>query len=275
MLLSKLFNKICNINCDALIDGIAINSMNVKANFLFVALSENAEKFIKSAIENGAIAIVSINNFSRNYPNAICIQNPNPHKLITSLVHRFYQTPIKLDIVAITGTNGKSSIVSLCQQIWQLLGYNSASIGTLGTKTSNSISGLIYDNLTTPSVLTIQNNLQVLEKAGVQKVAIEASSHGLYQYRLHNLPLKSAGFSNFSLDHLDYHNSIDDYFNAKMRLFNEILSESSPAILNMDDPSYIKIKEKIKQNNIITYGKDIKSDIQLIEQTPTANGQRL
>ena len=119
-----------------------------------------------------------------------------------------------------TGTNGKTSTVEMTRQIWRMSGHRSASIGTLGVTTSDD---QVKTGLTTPDIVTFLNNIAGLKRMGITHVAYEASSHGLDQHRAEGVPLAAAAFTNFSRDHLDYHETMDAYFEAKMRLFDELL----------------------------------------------------
>ena len=128
--------------------------------------------------------------------------------------------PIPETVVAVTGTNGKTSTVEMTRQIWRMSGHRSASIGTLGVTTSDD---QVKTGLTTPDIVTFLNNMAGLKRMGISHVAYEASSHGLDQHRAEGVPLAAAAFTNFSRDHLDYHETMEAYFEAKMRLFEELL----------------------------------------------------
>ena len=123
-------------------------------------------------------------------------------------------------LVGVTGTNGKTSCVEMTRQIWRMSGERAASIGTLGVTTPDES---VSTGLTTPDIVTFLSNMSGLAREGVTHVAYEASSHGLSQYRNEGIPVEAAGFTNFSRDHLDYHADMEDYFAAKMRLFDEVV----------------------------------------------------
>ena len=142
-----------------------------------------------------------------------------PRRLFAELAAKFY-APYPETVVAVTGTNGKTSTVEMTRQIWRMSGHRSASIGTLGVTTSDD---QVKTGLTTPDIVTFLNNMAGLERMGISHVAYEASSHGLDQHRAEGVPLAAAAFTNFSRDHLDYHETMDAYFEAKMRLFDELL----------------------------------------------------
>jgi UDP-N-acetylmuramoyl-L-alanyl-D-glutamate--2,6-diaminopimelate ligase len=136
-------------------------------------------------------------------------------------------------VVAVTGTNGKTSIVEMTRQIWRMLGHHAASIGTLGVTTADES---ISTGLTTPDIVTFLANASGLAREGVTHLAYEASSHGLSQYRNEGVRVAAAGFTNLSQDHLDYHADMEDYFAAKMRLFDEVVDPAGTAVIWADDP---------------------------------------
>ncbi|WCR54343.1 MAG: UDP-N-acetylmuramoyl-L-alanyl-D-glutamate--2 [Wolbachia endosymbiont of Ctenocephalides orientis wCori] len=178
-------------------------------------------------------------------------------------------------IAAVTGTNGKTSVVEFCRQIWQNAGYNAASIGTLGTSINDKRRSN-NNNLTTPDAEDLYAILRDINSKNVEHLALEASSHGIDQYRIHELKLSAAAFTNFSQDHLDYHKSLSEYLDVKKRLFSEMLPENGTEILNADIDEYSALLDIAKKrgSKIITYGKK-DSDIALLKQTPTSDGQHL
>ncbi|MFN5780853.1 MAG: Mur ligase family protein, partial [Novosphingobium sp.] len=131
-----------------------------------------------------------------------------------------------------TGTNGKTSTVEMTRQIWRMAGHRAASIGTLGVTTSDES---VSTGLTTPDIVTFLANMSGLAREGVTHVAYEASSHGLSQYRNEGLVVAAGGFTNLSRDHLDYHKTMEDYFAAKMRLFDEVVADDGAAVIWADD----------------------------------------
>ncbi len=205
----------------------------------------------------------------------IYIFHPNPQEIYSEIVSRFYQFKHPKYTAAVTGTNGKTSVVEFCRQIWQNAGYNAASIGTLGTYINNDRKDN-HNNLTTPDAEDIYATLRDINSKNVEHLALEASSHGIDQYRIHGLKLSAAAFTNFSQDHLDYHKNVSEYLEAKKRLFAEVLPEGETVILNADIDEYselLKIAEK-RSGEVITYGKK-GSNITLLKQTPTPDGQHL
>lgn len=273
--LKELLHNIIDLNFDAEIQGVSCNPRKIREGYLFVCLSERDLKSFQS------IVIINKNNLSINVisdstltTEMRTIFHPNPQKIYSEIVSRFYQFKQPEYIAAVTGTNGKTSVVEFCRQIWQNAGYNAASIGTLGTsiytsKRSNS-------NLTTPSADDLYAILRDINNKNIENLVLEASSHGIDQYRIHGLRLHAAAFTNFSPDHLDYHGNMDEYFEAKKRLFYEVLPEGETTILNADIDEYdtlLSIACK-RGNRIITYGEK-GTYITLLKQTLTADGQYL
>ena len=130
-----------------------------------------------------------------------------------------------------TGTNGKTSTVEMTRQLWRMAGHRSASVGTLGVTTADE---QVRTGLTTPDIVTFLSNLSGLAKMGIDHLAFEASSHGLDQFRSEGLPVAAAAFTNFTRDHLDYHGTMEAYFEAKAALFTRILPPDGVAVINAD-----------------------------------------
>ena len=195
-----------------------------------------------------------------------------PRRLFAELASRFYG-PYPDTVVAVTGTNGKTSTVEMTRQLWRMAGHRSASIGTLGVTTSDD---QVKTGLTTPDIVTFLNNMAGLKRMGISHVAYEASSHGLDQHRAEGVPLKAAAFTNFSRDHLDYHPSMDAYFEAKMRLFDELLPGDSRAVIWTDDARSDEVIRRVRARGSepLTVGRKGET-IRLIEQRPSPLGQAL
>jgi UDP-N-acetylmuramoyl-L-alanyl-D-glutamate--2,6-diaminopimelate ligase len=200
------------------------------------------------------------------------LSDPEPRRRFAELAAKFY-APYPETVVAVTGTNGKTSTVEMTRQIWRISGHRSASIGTLGVTTSDD---QVKTGLTTPDIVTFLNNVAGLGRMGISHVAYEASSHGLDQHRAEGVPLAAAAFTNFSRDHLDYHETMDAYFEAKMRLFDELLPSGKPAVIWTDDPKSDEVIERARKrgHELLTVGRKGET-IRLMEQSPTALGQTL
>ena len=214
---------------DATVTGFAIDHRKVAPGTVFGAFqgaSVNGEDFIPAAVEAGAIAIVA--RPEAQVAGALHIADAIPRRAFARLAAGFF-APVPQTIVAVTGTNGKTSTVEMARQIWRMAGERAASIGTLGVTTPD---GSVSTGLTTPDIVTFLANMSGLAREGVTHVAYEASSHGLDQYRNEGLTVCASAFTNFSRDHLDYHGTMEAYFAAKMRLFTEVVAPGSPAVIH-------------------------------------------
>ena len=232
-----------NIN----LSGIQSNSKLIKNGNLFVAIDgnkKNGEDYIDEAVNKGAVAILTSNKRIKK-ENIPVIFNQNPRKKLSQLSKLFF--PGSPDtICAVTGTNGKTSTVDFLYQIWELLGYNSATIGTLGVKSKNLN---INTSNTTPCPIKLHQILDNLTKLKVSNLALEVSSHAIDQYRINSVNLESACFTNLSLDHMDYHKSINDYSNTKFKLFNNILPYEKTSVIYTDNDEGKKFFKKLKKLN--------------------------
>jgi len=228
------------------IRGITCDSRRVEPGYLFAALpgtQVDGRQFIADAIANGAPAVLAAEGTEADFDHDdVClVTHANPRKAYASAAaHFFAKQPA--EIAAITGTNGKTSVVSFLRQIWNRLGHTAASAGTLGVRVTDRNGSHLpkleqASNLTTPDPVDLHRNLARLAEGDVERLAIEASSHGLDQYRLDGLKLKAAAFTNLSRDHLDYHRTAEAYGAAKRRLFSEILDDHGVAVINADDPA--------------------------------------
>ena len=214
---------------DQVVTGFAIDHRKVAPGTVFGAFrgaAFNGEDFVAAAVEAGAVAVVARTDAQVN--GALHIANPEPRRAFAQLAAGFF-SPVPQTIVAVTGTNGKTSCVEMTRQIWRMAGERAASIGTLGVTTPD---GSISTGLTTPDIVTFVSNMSGLAREGVTHVAYEASSHGLSQFRNEGLTLSASAFTNFSRDHLDYHGTMEAYFAAKMRLFTEVVAPGSPAVIH-------------------------------------------
>ncbi|EJF89070.1 UDP-N-acetylmuramoyl-L-alanyl-D-glutamate--2,6-diaminopimelate ligase [Bartonella tamiae] len=192
-----------------------------------------------------------IQSYSKNVP-IIYVKNAR-HELAMAAA-RFYGKQPEV-VVAVTGTSGKTSVASFTQQIWKESGFPAASIGTIGVVTPTHIN---YGSLTTPDPVLLQKTLADLAHEGVTHAILEASSHGLDQSRLDGIHLSAGAFTNLSRDHMDYHETVEEYFNAKMRLFDHVLPIDAPAIIYADDAhsqAAISHVQKAKRK-VLTVGKN-------------------
>lgn len=214
---------------DESVTGFAIDHRKVAPGTVFGAFegaTVNGEDFIGPAISAGAIAVVA--RPEARVEGALHIADDTPRRAFARLAAGFF-SPVPATLVAVTGTNGKTSCVEMTRQIWRMAGERAASIGTLGVTTPD---GSVSTGLTTPDIVTFLANMSGLAREGVTHVAYEASSHGLSQYRNEGLTVSASAFTNFSRDHLDYHGTMEAYFAAKMRLFTEVVAPGSPAVIH-------------------------------------------
>jgi UDP-N-acetylmuramoyl-L-alanyl-D-glutamate--2,6-diaminopimelate ligase len=266
-------SDLADVDSDSEVTGFAIDHRKVARGSVFGAFKGavfNGEDFIADAVGRGAVAVVA-------RPEAPVERVPHladaePRRLFADLAAKFY-APYPETVVAVTGTNGKTSTVEMTRQIWRMMGHRSASIGTLGVTTSDD---QVKTGLTTPDIVTFLNNMAGLKRMGTTHVAYEASSHGLDQHRAEGVPLTAAAFTNFSRDHLDYHETMEAYFEAKMRLFENLLPSGRPAVIWTDDPKSDEVIERSRRagHDVLTVGRKGET-IRLVEQTPTPLGQTL
>ena len=223
------------------ISGLTCDSRQVKPGFIFAALPGHhldGRDFIPNAISRGAVCVLAppgttlpknTTPSSANKPISL-LRHSNPRRQFALMASLFYGKQPET-ICAVTGTNGKTSVVDFLRQIWTGLGYNPASIGTLGTSSVEIKGG---GGMTTPDSVELHRKLRDLSKCGINHLALEASSHGLHQHRLDGVRVKVAAFTNLTHDHLDYHRSMDNYLAAKLRLFTEIIMPNGTAVINKD-----------------------------------------
>ena len=260
------------------IAGLCADSRQVARGYLFAALPGNrvdGRRFIPNALGAGASAILSTTDVTRDNLDgaaAALITDPQPRRQLAWMADRFFHAQPATQ-VAVTGTNGKTSVVSFLQQIWSAAGCRAAALGTLG------IQGPGVERpgaLTTPDPVSLHRDLAMLSRAGIAYLAIEASSHGLDQFRLDGLRPQATAFTGFGRDHIDYHGSVDAYLTAKLRLFAELTPAGGTAVINADSRAYEEVRRACERAKlkIVTYGRAAE-DIVLHSATPASDGQRL
>ncbi len=259
------------------IGGVTADSRNVKAGFLFAAIpgaQQDGRAFIKDAIERGATAVLAPDDTDPKTlpPHVALVTAADPRRALAAFASRYYPRQPAI-IAAVTGTSGKTSTVQFAREIWACNGHPSASIGTLGLVTAAESR---YGSLTTPDPVTLHHLLDETAGKGITHLAMEASSHGLALSRLDYVRVKAGAFTNLSRDHLDYHSSMEDYLAAKMRLFDALLPEGSPVVLNADAPEFEELsrRAKARRHAVISYGRK-GEDIRIISFEPRAQGQRI
>ena len=254
MLLGKLLKSVSKNYRKIPVGGISFDSRKVKKRDIFFAIKGNQTsgiKFINDALSKGASAIISSKKVKYKNRQIPLILVKNVRKSLSEACSNFYKKKPP-NIVAVTGTNGKSSVADFFYQILSLNKISVASIGTLGVFSKN------YNkktNLTSMDSLSLHKNLQILARNKVNYVILEASSHGLQQKRLNNLNINTGIFTNLSHDHLDYHKSMKSYFNSKMYLFKNLLKKNSKIITDEENKEFkiiknIANKRKIKKITI-------------------------
>ncbi len=258
---------------DVRVTGLTADSRAVKPGFLFAALPGTAvdgAKFVPQALAAGAVAVLCGHAVETGSIPAIVAANPR--KMFAKMAARFYGRQPD-NIVAVTGTSGKTSIASFVREIWTAMGMRAASLGTVGIV---SPSGHFELEHTTPDPAQLQDAVARLKDDHVDHLAIEASSHGLDQYRLDGLRLSAGAFTNLSHDHLDYHPSTEAYFDAKMRLFEELLPKGAPAVINMDTVMGPEAARRAAAAGlrVFSVGK-AGHDLRLVSVTADALGQQL
>lgn len=258
---------------DASVTGFAIDHRKVAPGTIFGAFEGtrvNGEDFIPAAVAAGAIAVVARPGAA--VAGALHIAADNPRQAFAHLAAQFF-APFPETVVAVTGTNGKTSTVEMTRQLWRMAGFHAASIGTLGVTTSDDS---VSTGLTTPDVVTFLSNVAGLAREGVTHVAFEASSHGLSQYRTEGLKVNAAAFTNLSRDHLDYHGDMAAYLTAKLRLFSEVLDADGTAVVWADDPQAARVVDlaHARRQRLITVG-ERGGTLRLVSRDPTLLGQGL
>jgi UDP-N-acetylmuramoyl-L-alanyl-D-glutamate--2,6-diaminopimelate ligase len=266
---------------DPEIAGLTADSRQVRPGFLFAALrgaARDGRAFAREAAARGAVAILT------DDPGALALDDADrrriaiiadaaPQRRLALLAARFYRRQPRL-IAAVTGTNGKTSVAHFAREIWTATGQPAASLGTLGLM---SPAGRRAGALTTPDPVALHRDLAALAEAGIEHVALEASSHGLAQYRLDGVAVAAAAFTNLTRDHLDYHHDMVSYRAAKQRLFTDLLAPQGPAILNADGPEFAELAALCRERGhlVVAYGVAPGCELHIIERAPYRLGQHL
>ena len=263
------------------ITGLTSDSRDVRKGYLFAALpgqAHDGRAYIKDAVGNGAAVLLAPTGTAAALPVAELpalrdmpvVEDSEPRRRFAQMAARFYGTQPEI-VCAVTGTNGKTSVACFAQQIWAHLGIHGGSLGTLGVHAPGiDESG----TLTTPDSAHLHETLARLAQAGVDHLAMEASSHGLDQFRLDGVRLAAAAFTNLTQDHLDYHGSEENYFAAKARLFNELLPVDGYAVLNADVPQFAALAgiAARRGQRVLSYGAH-GHDIRISRARPQGIGQ--
>jgi UDP-N-acetylmuramoyl-L-alanyl-D-glutamate--2,6-diaminopimelate ligase len=258
------------------IKGLTADSRAVEPGFLFAALPgtrAHGREFIPEALRRGAVAILA--DPETTLPRSegvVLVTDPNPRRRLALMAAVFYRAQPRT-IAAVTGTSGKTSTADFTRQIWAALRHKAASLGTLGLIAPGHDE---YLPLTTLDPVGLHQRLDALGRAGIDHLAIEASSHGLDQYRLDGVRISAAAFTNISHEHLDYHGSMETYLAAKKRLFAELLPAGAPAVLNADAAQYRELEQLVRARGcpLLSYGRS-GSALCLERQEAAPAGQEL
>jgi UDP-N-acetylmuramoyl-L-alanyl-D-glutamate--2,6-diaminopimelate ligase len=265
--------QLTNTDSTTEVSGFAIDHRKVARGTVFGAFKGsrfNGEDFIADAIGAGAVAVVA--RPEATVQGAVHIADAEPRRAFARLAAKFF-APFPQTVVAVTGTNGKTSTVELTRQLWRMAGHHAASIGTLGVTTADD---QVSTGLTTPDIVTFLSNMAGLAREGVTHAAFEASSHGLSQYRTEGLPVRAGAFTNLSRDHLDYHGTMEAYLEAKLRLFTEVIDEDGAAVVWMDDAASARVAELASERGLRLFTIGMKGEtLKLVKREPTQLGQTL
>lgn len=229
------------------VTGLSIDSRSCTPGCVFGAFSgtnTDGAKYIAEAVAKGARAVVADETLCLD--DVQHILSDNPRATMADLAARFYQDQPDM-LLAVTGTNGKTSTVDMARQMLTVLGQRAASIGTLGVIAP---SGTVNTGMTSPDVVSFFKTLKGLKLEGVTAAVFEASSHALDQYRMHGARIKAAAFTNLTRDHLDYHGTLEAYGAAKAKLFLEILPDDGTGVINVDDAFGKELAEKCKKRGL-------------------------
>ena len=241
---------------------IAHDSRKVKQGTLFIAISgekNDGHDYIFDAIDKGAIAVIA-NGRSPVTDTVPILQVKNPRKIMSKIAANFYQNPSKnINIAGITGTNGKTTITQLIDHILRFNNKKSSSLGTLGFSTPT---GIISTGFTTPESIDLHQIIRTMVNGGIDYIPMEISSHAIKLHRTDDIDVNVAIFTNLTIDHLDFHESMEKYFNTKLLLFKN-LKKDSLAILNNDDPYSKRIIPELKCP-YVTYGFNSKSTLSVL-----------
>jgi UDP-N-acetylmuramoyl-L-alanyl-D-glutamate--2,6-diaminopimelate ligase len=257
--------------------GIACDSRKVGPGFLFAALPGthvDGSAYIEDAVRRGAVAILGVPR-ARAVAEAAgvtFIADENPRRRLATIASEYFDAQPDI-VAAVTGTNGKTSVCVFLRQIWTALGHKAASMGTIGVVAP---SGEMKLEHTTPDPIVLHRTLARLKDDGVEHLALEASSHGLDQYRLDGVQVSAAAFTNLTRDHLDYHPDFGHYLAAKLRLFTDILVSGGIAVVNADAyhaEEFVRAAQ-MREAELLTVG-ELGGALKLVSRLPQADGQTL
>lgn len=297
MQLHALFDSIQNVtglderSAQTTVTGITADPNLCKPGYLYVAaesetvdsnnfgLRLDGRDFISVAIKNGAVAVFTTPGvvLDKDIAKAVLIIHEEPLSIFGLICARFFGEPRPQHIVLVTGTNGKTSTVNFSRMLWSANGHPACSIGNLGAFCSDG--SLLWESdptLSIPETVELNRVLSVCGKKDINHVAMEATSHALFDHRVTGIGANIGAFTNLTRDHLDFHGTMEEYFRVKMTLFNNVLPPGSGAVLNADTEWYEQAAEICRQRNhkVISYGLNGK-EIKLISSEQIETGQLL
>lgn len=262
------------------ITGLTADSRKVQPGYLFAAipgLAQDGRNFIPDAIKKGAVAVLTTPDVTlesgwlgdTGKAAVTLVHDANPRRRLARMAAAYYAPQPEI-MVAVTGTNGKTSVANFTRQLWSAIGNKAGAIGTLGVKAE----GFDTDHgLTTPDPVDLHELLGRMKHDGFDHVAMEASSHGLDQYRLDGARFSAAAFTNLTRDHLDYHHTMDAYRASKMRLFEELLSPGGVAVVNSASTEHDRIANIAGERKLRLYSYGLRNgQIRCVKMEPRANG---
>jgi UDP-N-acetylmuramoyl-L-alanyl-D-glutamate--2,6-diaminopimelate ligase len=267
------------VPADPVITGVTADSRKVQPGVLFAALPgsrSDGRAFIPQALAQGAAAVLAPPD-TPGEAAPVLVTSGDVRRAYALAARGFYGAQPQV-CVAVTGTNGKTSVAGFCRQIWARQGHKAASMGTLGVvaQRGGEVHSLTGPGLTSPDAGEAARLLSALAEGGVTHLALEASSHGIDQRRLDGVSLRAAGFTNLTQDHLDYHGDMASYRAAKLRLFDTLLPRGRTAVLNADSDAYSAFAAAGIMSGLSVFGVGERGrDLTLIDRTPTPEGQRL
>ncbi|MET4805381.1 UDP-N-acetylmuramoyl-L-alanyl-D-glutamate--2,6-diaminopimelate ligase [Limibacillus sp. MBR-115] len=261
---------------EMMIGGLTADSREVRPGDLFAALPGarvDGRDFIDQAVGRGADAVLApVGTSLKDYGRPVSlVTSDEPRRTLAQMAARFHGRQPRT-IAAVTGTSGKTSVADFLRQIWTLADRKAASLGTLGLIPATAASKA-PPYLTTPDPVALHACLKEVAEAGYEHLALEASSHGLDQYRLDGLTFSAAAFTNLSQDHLDYHPDMESYLNAKARLFGDLLPTGATAVLNADAPEFDRLAALCEKRGIevLSYGL-AGDDLRIVEARALPDG---
>ncbi|WP_305986170.1 UDP-N-acetylmuramoyl-L-alanyl-D-glutamate--2,6-diaminopimelate ligase [Roseibium sp. MMSF_3544] len=265
---------------DLKISGLTADSRNVGPDFLFAAFKGavvDGIRFAPGAAEAGAVAILCAENAADTVRRSVrqdvaVIPVTEPRQVFSKMAARFHGAQPDI-IVAVTGTAGKTSVAHFVRQIFQAAGHPAASLGTLGTVKPDGIS---YGGLTTPDPVALHKELAELKQKGINHAAMEASSHGLDQFRLDGVRLTAAAFTNLGRDHMDYHPTMEDYLQAKLRLFKDLLPDGGMVVVDPGEKYADRVLQVAEDRGLPVFSVgETGTDLKLTGLKPSGAGQEL